>query len=138
MESLDRLALLRARTSGQSAATSLTNAKTGSEQFGLDFMRKAAGDRLRGIKYDSERKFNEQEQGRQKTSYNMYALPTLIKQLEANLALTNAQASATQYSLPGLRNQANFANTPWGKKISPALGDAKSISLFLKSLIRPF
>lgn len=48
----------------------------------------------------------------------------LRKQMEQDLRYSTAKASGEEFTLPGMRNAANAANTWWGRNISPYLNDA--------------
>lgn len=46
---------------------------------------------------------------------------------ETHARLNRSHARATEFTLPGLRNQAGAANTMWGRHITPYLNDAKAV-----------
>ncbi|AYP28828.1 MAG: minor capsid protein [Microviridae sp.] len=74
------------------------------------------------------------ELNKQQISYWERMIPTTVAQAKAQLGLTQQQASNLAAELVLLRLQnapaeavSNFARTWWGRNVSPALGDAKSI-----------
>lgn len=144
LESLARLEALKSEIAAKQAGTRLHSAMAAREEYGRDYDRDTYGDRVRRAGYESDEAFNRSLQARQDTSFRTYMLPLQLRQLAADLRLTDAntrratlEGDLSAAELPGARNRAAAEGTWFKRNVSPYLNDAKSVANLLGDLAMP-
>lgn len=129
LESIARLERLK-------AITSETGARAKNIELDTTFKDKTLGDRVAAEGHKRNILSDKATQAGQETSFRLYTLPLLLKQVERNISIANAKGALLNAAIPGAQNEAAKARTWFGRLFSPYINDALGASRILGNIIR--